>query len=106
FIDGKVFVHAEEVGHVADDAADLAAMLETIKAADRRTALIGPHQAGEDLHGGALAGAVGADEAEDLASADLEGEVIDGGEGSEALGDVAEDEHGLLVYREFVGGSS
>ena len=45
---------------------------------DGNRAAVGRAQAFDALHGGGLAGAVGADQAEDLARLDVEGDVVDG----------------------------
>ena len=50
--------------------------------------------AGEDLHEGRLAGAVGADQAVAVAFAELDGDVLEQGLGPELHGDVGGDEHG------------
>src|ERR1700689_5163062 len=49
-----------------------------------------PFDAHDGLHRGRLAGAVGADQAEDLAGAQVEAKVLDGGEAAEALGQAAD----------------
>lgn len=49
--------------------------------------LVRPEQARQNLHGGRLAGSVWSDEAEDLASADGEGERVEGGERAVSLGE-------------------
>ena len=61
-----------------------------------QAAVGGAGDGGDDLHQGGLAGAVGAEQA-DHPGAELEGEVIDGGDApAEALGDVVEREHRRL----------
>ena len=52
------------------------------------------HEAGDHLHGGGFAGAVGAQVAGDLAGAGGEADAVDGGDAGETLGDVAKFEHG------------
>ena len=54
----------------------------------------GAEERGEEADGGALARAVGADEAEHLAGADLEVQVRDGDEFAVDLGEVVEFDHG------------
>src|SRR6202521_560336 len=49
------------------------------------------------LHRGRLAGAVRADQAENLAGAQIETEVLDRGEAAEALGEAADFENGRIV---------
>ena len=54
----------------------------------------GVHQAGDHLHGGGLAGAVGAQVAGDLAGTGGKADLIDGGDAEKTFGDVAQFEHG------------
>ena len=54
----------------------------------RRAAFAGRQQAGQHLHGGGFAAAVGADETEDLAPADAEIDVVNGDEIAEAHGEI------------------
>ena len=49
-----------------------------VEAEDGNRAAVGRAQAFDALHGGGLAGAVGPDQAEDLARLDVEGDVVDG----------------------------
>src|ERR1700724_3124644 len=49
------------------------------------------------LHRGRLAGTVGADQTEYLAGAQIEVEVLDGGEATEALGQAADFENGSVA---------
>ena len=60
-------------------------------------ALGGDVQAGEAVEEGGLAGAVGADEADDLAAVDGEVDVAYGGEAAEAHGDAGGFEDGAVV---------
>ena len=46
----------------------------------------GAVDAGDEIEDGGLAGAVGADQADDLALLDVEGEIVDGAETAEVLG--------------------
>ncbi len=62
-------------------------------------ALGGDVEAGEAVEEGGLAGAVGSDEADDLAAVDGEVDVADGGEAAEAHGDAACVEDGLAGGR-------
>ena len=87
-------VDAEVVGHVADALADADRVARDAVAVDGAFAGGGPEQRGEEANRGALAGAVGADEAEHLAGADLEIQVLDGDEFAVDLGEVAEFDHG------------
>ena len=53
----------------------------------------GRHVAGQDPHRRRLAGAVGPEEAEDLALVDAEADVVDGGEAAVLLGEVLNLDH-------------
>ena len=56
-------------------------------------------QTGQHLHGGGLAAAVGAEEAEDLAALDGEADVVDGGEVAEAARQVARHDDRRVIVR-------
>ena len=92
-----VFVGAEVVGDVPDEGADLARLVADDVIADAGLAPRGLEERGEDLNGGALAGAVGADEAEAVALVDLEVEVGQRDERAVALGQVDCFDHGRHV---------
>ena len=87
-------VHAEVVGHVADAFADADRVARDAVAVDGAFAGGGAEQRGQEADGRAFAGAVGADEAEHLAGADLEIQVRHGDEFAVDLGEVAEFDHG------------
>ena len=88
--DLHVVVDAEEVGHVADGAADGDRLFGDGVAGNPRLAGGRPQQRGQDAHRRRLARAVGADEAEDGPLLDAEGQVFDGGQVAVALGDALE----------------
>jgi hypothetical protein len=46
------------------------------------------------LHGGCLAGTVGSEEAEDLTTINIEGDMVDGSKGTELLGQVMDGYYG------------
>jgi hypothetical protein len=73
------------LGQEAEHAPRGEAVGADIVAADARGAGGGCDEAGEHLHRGGFARAVGAEEAEHLAAGDAEGHVVDGREGAEAL---------------------
>src|SRR5262249_53250474 len=73
-----VVVDAEEVGHVADHAADVFRAVIDRVPADARLAPRRVQERGEDAHGRRLAGAVGADEAVDVALFQFEREPVEG----------------------------
>ena len=54
---------------------------------------VGGAEAGDQGHGGGLAGAVGAEESEEFAAGEVEGDAVEGGEGPVAFGDGAEGKH-------------
>jgi len=76
FEDGQVLVAAEEVGHVADVAADEVAVAVDRLAHDQCLAAGRREQAGDDLHGGRFARAVGAEKAEHFTALEREGHVV------------------------------
>ena len=67
-----VVVHAEEIGHVADQPADFLGLGVDRVAADVSLAPGRVEERGEDPHGRRLARAVGADEPEQVARLELE----------------------------------
>ena len=79
-IDGQLLVEREALRHVADAALDALGIAVDVDAADERRPGRGPQQAAQHADGGGLAGAVAAEEAEDLAGADVERHVVDGDE--------------------------
>ena len=87
---GQVVVESELLGHVADDPLDVLALAGDVEAADERLARGRPEDAAEHPDGRGLARPVRAEEAEDLAAADAEGDVVDGGEFAERLGQAAD----------------
>ena len=86
-------VHAEVVGHVADARAHADRVVRDAVAVDGAFAGGGPEQRGEEANRRALAGAVGADEAEHLAGLDLEIQVLDGDEFAVLLAEVLQFDH-------------
>jgi hypothetical protein len=81
--DFEVGVEREELRHVADPALDRAAVALDVEAGHHRLAARRRQEAGEDLDGGGLAGAVRAEETEDLPPGHFEADVLDRGEGAE-----------------------
>jgi hypothetical protein len=79
---------------VADLALGLARPARDVVAADRDAARGRHEEARDHLHGRRLARAVGPEEAEHLAAAHREAHVVDGREGAEALGEVADLDRG------------
>ena len=72
FGDFHVFVDAKEVGHVADEVADGVGVAGDVVAEYLGAAFAGGKEGGENAQCGGLAGAVGADEAEEVALMDLQ----------------------------------
>ena len=83
---GQLGVEREGLGHEADVPARLHVAALDRLAEEQRRALGRRQQAGQHLHGGGLAAAVGAEKSEDLAALDAEVDVVDGGEVAELLG--------------------
>ncbi|MCY1417919.1 hypothetical protein D9M71_334650 [compost metagenome] len=84
----QLAVQGERLGHVADTPARRHVMGVHRLAEQRAAALAGRQQAGEHLHGGGLAAAVGAEEAEDFPALDAEADVVHRDEIAEAAGQV------------------
>jgi len=68
-------------------------LLEDVKAGDRSGAGRGRKKTRQHAHGGGLAGAVGPEEADDLAFVNLEGDVVHSGVASVPLGQVRYGNH-------------
>ena len=79
-------VERRSFGQVADAPFHLHGVFQHVKTGDVGRALRRRQEAGEDAHGGGLPGAVGAEEADDLAFFHLEGDVVHGDSASVSLG--------------------
>ena len=79
FLDAHLKIERAAFRHVADIAAHAERIPEDIMAGDGGRPGGGGLVAGEDAHRGALAGAVVAEEADNLPALDVEGDVLDGG---------------------------
>ncbi len=86
----EVAVEGEQLRHVADALLDLLGVGADVEPGHASVAGARREQAGEHLDGGRLAGAVGAEEAEDLALGDLEAHMVDGDEIAERAGEIAD----------------
>ena len=75
---GHVVVERDDLREVADVAAALQRIARHVVLGDEHVTARGHQVAGHHLHGGGLAGAVGSQEADDLALLDVEGDVVDG----------------------------
>ena len=80
--DFHVFVHAEEIRHVAKDAPNLIRLADDVVAKDARGAGRGREKSREDAQRCSFAGAVRADEAKQVAAVYGEVELVQCGEGS------------------------
>ena len=100
FLDGEVFVEAELLRHVADVALDVSGVLADVHAEDGGVAGGEGDEAAEGSDDGGFAGAVGAEEAEELAAVEVEADVVDGGEGAEAEGEVLGVDDGHCAWGE------
>jgi hypothetical protein len=87
---GELEVAGHRLRDDADGAAHGVGLVEHIGAGDARRAARRRQQGGEHADQRRLAGAVGAEHAEDFALADGEGDAVDGGEVAEALGEVVD----------------
>ena len=85
-VDREVLVETEPLRHVADMLLALLGVRHDVDAVDDDVAAVRLHHAGQHPHGRGLAGAVGTDQAENLAAIHRETETIHGGNGSEPLG--------------------
>ena len=95
--DFHAVVDAEIVGHEADDPPDRHRLGGDRVARDAPLAERRPQQGGQESDRGALAGAVGPDEAEDLALTDGEAQVVDGDEITVILREVDHLDHDSFV---------
>ena len=77
--------------------AEVGEVFVDVAAAEEDFAVVGLDHPGDHLDGGGLAGAVGAQVAEDFAFAEGKADVLDGGDGAIALGGVADFQHRSLV---------
>jgi hypothetical protein len=113
---GEAAEEGEAFGDDADLAFDFDGVGDGVEAEDLDAAGGGGEEAGEHLDGGGLAGAVGAEEAEELTGGDGEVDVLDGGEVAEAAGEAGGDDgwdhvregylKGKRPFRESLGGKA
>ena len=93
FVGGLLAVEAGVLKDDAEALADLVLLHRGIEAVELDAAAGRAQQRGEHLDGGGLARAVRAEEGEDLALRDVEGDVVDGGEIAEAFDQMADRNH-------------
>jgi hypothetical protein len=91
-VDPHAGVKGHVLGHVADPAARLQAVLDDVEAGDRRSARGGLQIAREDAQDRRLARAVRPEQPEHLADAGLEGDVVDAEPAAVALGQMLRDD--------------
>src|SRR6185369_13142419 len=94
----QVLVEREALGHVADPAADRLRLLAHVETVHPGLALRGGEQATEDPDERGLAGAVGAEEAVDLAAVDAQGDLVQGAHLAEVARDGAYLDAVLLAH--------
>ena len=94
FADVDVGIGGEVVGHEAQAAADPVGIVDHGEAVDQGVAGGGQVQRGQDPHAGRLAGAVGADVAENLPLVDRERDVVDRPRAAEMPVQVSQLDHG------------
>ena len=90
-----IHLHVERVllGEVADVGADREGVVVDALSANQHVALGGGDEAGDDLHEGGFAGAVGAEEADDFAFFGGEADVVEGALLAVVFGDLLNFEH-------------
>jgi hypothetical protein len=89
----KVGVDRRDLGQVAQAPFDLHRLLEDVEACHPGTPRTGRQIAAQNLHGGALAGAVGAQKAHNLALAHVERDILDGCEVAVVFGESLDLDH-------------
>ncbi len=85
---GEIEIRGERLRDDADVLAHLARMARDVEAGDERMAAARRDERREHPHDRRLAGAVGAEQSEDLAATDFEVDLVDRGERAEALSQV------------------
>ena len=76
FMDGDVAMPRQRVGDVTDEAMSLVRFLDDGDVVEKDIAAAGFVERGDDAHGGAFAGAVGSDEADDFAGREGKRDVV------------------------------
>src|SRR5581483_8790631 len=95
--DGHVGVERRRFRQVSGAALGFDRLVEDVEPGDERFAFSRRHVTGEDAHRRRLAGAVRAEEPEDLAALDAEAHVFYGGDAAVALGEVLDLNHRELL---------
>ena len=91
--DGHVGIERRRFRQITGAPLGLDRLIEDVESGDDRLALGGRHVAGEDAHRRRLAGAVGAEKAENFAAFDAEADIVDGGEAAVAFREVLNLDH-------------
>ncbi len=94
-------IERRRFGQIADAPAHFEGLGEDVVARDRGRSRGGREEAGEHAHGGGFTGAVGAQEAYDLAFVYGEGDVVNGGGAGVTLGQVCNSNHRLTYGLDF-----
>src|SRR5262249_54123727 len=92
-----VGIEWRRLGQVARPALGLERLFEDVEPRDEGLAFGGRHVAGQNPHGRRLAGAVGAEEAEDFAPLDAEADVVDRGDAPVTLREALDLNHRRLL---------
>src|SRR5258706_9992104 len=93
FLDAHLGVHRDVFGEVTEVFADLLGLVEDVEAVDGGGTARGREVAGEHAHGRGFAGAVGAEETDDIALLNLEADAIYGEGLAEDLGQIFNGNH-------------
>ena len=97
FLDAHLRIERDAFGQIADALADLHRLRHDVEAGHAGDAAGGRQIGGQDAHDGRLAGAVVAEQADDLVLLDLETDVVDGQDGAEIFAQIFNVNHGPTV---------
>src|SRR5262249_26824821 len=98
FLDAHLRVQRHTFGQVADVAANVHGLGHHVEAGDAGDAAGGRQVTGEDAQGRGLAGSVRAEKADDLTFLDVKGDVRDGLDRAEVLGEPFDLDHGTILW--------
>ena len=99
---GQLQVEIVLLGHHAEPGPDGRAIAIGIQAEDPQLPAAPGRNGGDHAHGGALAGAVGPEEAERLATLHREVDAVDGSQGPERLGQAARVDQRFATHHPFL----
>ena len=94
FFGGELFVERGGLEDDGDLGADLIRIAGEFEVEDANGAVLRRDQRGEDAEEGGFAGAIGAEEGEDFAGVDVEGEIGEGGALAVGMGEVGDGDGG------------